>query len=540
MGRMPWLLALFALAVSLVAVVPLIYIIVRALSADPATWQRLWVGQMPDLLVQSAALLAGTIAFTLVVGIAAAWLVERTDLPGRGVWRVLLALPLAIPGYVAAICYIILLRRGGVVERLAMDLGGFARGEVPLPPLYNLGGAILIIGLVSYPYIYLPTAAALRAVDRSLEEAARMSGRSAWKTFRSVTLPLVLPAVAGGALLVGLYVLSDFGTVAMLRYRTFTTAIYNQFSGQIDRSGAAILSLVLVALALPLLFGEGWFSRRQRRLTADTAWRPRQLIQLGRWRWPALFVVTVVVMLALGFPLLVLGGLSIQGWLFPSEADRIWGINNEGILAFGLNSLVLSATAATLATLLAMGPLYLAVRFPSRFSTALLTLSRSPFALPGIIIGLAFVLLLNRWVPILYGTIFALVFAFIFRLLPQSLSTGESALRSVAPSLEQAARTMGASPARTFWRVTLPVAAPGIAASWALVFITAMKELPTAILLRPPGFDTLPVRIWAAASESVHTQAAPPAFLLILLTTLTLLPLMHSRLGIDRAMQDNL
>ena len=149
-------------------------------------------------------------------------------------------------------------------------------------------------------------------------------------------------------------------------------------------------------------------------------------------------------------------------------------------------------------------------------------------------------LLLNRWVPILYGTIFALVFAFIFRLLPQSLSTGESALRSVAPSLEQAARTMGASPARTFWRVTLPVAAPGIAASWALVFITAMKELPTAILLRPPGFDTLPVRIWAAASESVHTQAAPPAFLLILLTTLTLLPLMHSRLGIDRAMQDNL
>ena len=530
------MLALFALAVSLIAVVPLFYIVFRALSVDLATWQRLWVGQMPDLLVQSAALLVGTIAFTLVVGIAAAWLVERTDLPGRGVWRVLLALPLAIPGYVAAICYIILLRRGGVIERLAIDLGGFARGEVPLPPLYNLGGAILIIGLVSYPYIYLPTAAALRAVDRSLEEAAR----SAWNTFRQVTLPLVLPAIAGGALLVGLYVLSDFGTVAMLRYRTFTTAIYNQFSGQIDRSGAAILSLVLVALALPLLFGEGWFSRRQRRLTSDTAWRPRQLIRLGHWQWPAVAVLALIVLFALGFPLLVLGGLSLQGWLFPSEADRIWDINNEGILTFGLNSLLLSATAATLATMFAMAPLYLAVRFPSRFSTTLLILSRSPFALPGIIIGLAFVLLLNRWVPILYGTIFALVFAFIFRLLPQSLSTGESALRSVAPSLEQAARTMGASPARTFWRVTLPVAAPGIAASWALVFITAMKELPTAILLRPPGFDTLPVRIWAAASESVHTQAAPPAFLLILLTTLTLLPLMHTRLGIDRAMQDNI
>ena len=538
--KVPWLLALFALAVSLVAVVPLIYIIIRAVSADPATWARLWMGQMPDLLLRSAALLVGVIAFTLVIGITTAWLVERSDLPGRSIWRILLALPLAIPGYVAAICYIILLRRGGVVERLMIDYAGAARGELPLPPLYNLGGAILIIGLVTYPYIYLPTAAALRSVDRSLEEAARISGRSAWNTFRSVTLPLVLPAVAGGALLVGLYVLSDFGTVAMLRYRTFTTAIYNQFSGQIDRSGAAILSLVLIALALPLLFGEGWFSRRQRRLTSDTAWRPRQLAGLGKWRWPAIMLVTLIVLLSLGLPLLVLGGLTIQGWLFPTAADRIWGINNEGILVFGINSLVVATTAATVATLFAMGPLYLAVRFPSRQSRALLTLSRSPFALPGIIIGLAFVLLLNRWAPILYGTIFALVFAFVFRLLPQSLSTGESALRSVAPSLEEAARTMGVSPARTFWRVTMPVAAPGIAASWTLVFITAMKELPTAILLRPPGFDTLPVRIWAAASESVYTQAAPAAFLLIVLTTLTLLPLMHSRLGIDRAIQDNI
>jgi iron(III) transport system permease protein len=125
-------------------------------------------------------------------------------------------------------------------------------------------------------------------------------------------------------------------------------------------------------------------------------------------------------------------------------------------------------------------------------------------------------------------------------LLPQSLSTGEAALRSVSPELEEVARTMGEKPASVLWRITLPVAAPGLAASWALVFITAMKELPTAILLRPPGFDTLPVRIWAAASESVYTQAAPPAFLLILLTTLLLLPLLHSRLGIDRAIQEHL
>ncbi|MEJ5246435.1 MAG: iron ABC transporter permease [Caldilinea sp.] len=538
--KAPASLVLIASIVSLLAVTPLIYIVVRALAADAATWSRLWYGQMPTLLWQTATLLVGTIGFALVLGIGAAWLVERSDLPGRTVWRVLLALPLALPGYVAAITYIILLRRGGVVERFLIDFAGFARGEIPLPPLYNVWGAILIIGLVTYPYIYLPTAAALRSVDRSLEEAARMAGRNGWSVFRQITLPLVTPAVAGGALLVGLYVLSDFGTVAMLRYRTFTTAIYNQFTGQIDRSGAAILSVVLILLALPLLFGEGWFSRRQRRLTADTVWRPRQLVRLGRWRWLALPLVSLLALLSLGLPLLVLGGLSLQGWLFPTEADRIWGVNNEGILRFGLNSVLVATLAATFATALALGPLYLAVRFPSRISRIVLTLSRSPFALPGIIIGLAFVLLINRWAPFAYGTIFALVFAFTFRLLPQSLSTEESALRAVAPSLEEAARTMGVAPMRVFWRVTLPVAAPGILASWVLVFITAMKELPTAILLRPPGFDTLPVRIWAAASESVHTQAAPPAFLLIALTTLLLLPLMQNRLGIDKAIQDNL
>lgn len=538
--KAPASLVLIASIVSLLAVTPLIYIVVRGLAADAATWARLWYGQMPILLWQTATLLVGTIGFALLLGVGAAWLVERSDLPGRAVWRALLALPLALPGYVAAITYIILLRRGGVVERFLIDFAGFARGEVPLPSLYNVWGAILIIGLVTYPYIYLPTAAALRSVDRSLEEAARMAGRNGWSVFRQITLPLVTPAVAGGALLVGLYVLSDFGTVAMLRYRTFTTAIYNQFTGQIDRSGAAILSVVLILLALPLLFGEGWFSRRQRRLTADTVWRPRQLVRLGRWRWPALTLVSLLALLSLGLPLLVLGGLSLQGWLFPTEADRIWGVNNEGILRFGLNSVLVATLAATFATALALGPLYLAVRFPSRISRVVLTLSRSPFALPGIIIGLAFVLLINRWAPFAYGTIFALVFAFTFRLLPQSLSTEESALRAVAPSLEEAARTMGVAPIRVFWRVTLPVAAPGILASWVLVFITAMKELPTAILLRPPGFDTLPVRIWAAASESVHTQAAPPAFLLIALTTLLLLPLMQNRLGIDKAIQDNL
>ena len=529
-------LAIAALLVSLVAAVPLGYIVLRALSADPAIWGRLWLGQIPPLIASTVALVLSTIAFAGLLGVAAAWLVERTDLPGRGLWRVLLTLPLAIPAYVAAICWLILLRRGGLVDAAAMAWFGVERGALPLPSLYNLGGTTLVIGLCIFPYVFLPVSAALRSVDRSLEEAARMAGQRPWASFWRVTLPLVLPSVAAGALLVGLYAFSDFGTVAMLRYRTFTLAIYQQLGGQIDRSAAAILSLMLIAMALPLLFAEQRLARRDQRLARGRCWQPRRLLALGPWRWPMLAFLGLLVLLSLGLPLLVLGGLTLQGWLFPTSVDRIWSFNNAGVLRHSLNSLGLAIGAATAATLLACIPALQAIRSPSRLSGLLLLVSKSPFALPGVIIGLSFVLLLNRWLPFLYGTLAALLIGFVFRVLPQAVAANEAALRTVAPTLEQAARTLGCSAGQGFRRVTAPVAAPGLAAGWVLVFVTAMKELPTAMLLRPPGFDTLPVRIWAAASESVYTQAAPPAFALILLTMLTLIALNRRRAGLEKVL----
>jgi ABC-type Fe3+ transport system, permease component len=196
---------------------------------------------------------------------------------------------------------------------------------LPLPRIYNLTGATLVIGLSVFPYVYLPVAASLRSLDRTLEEAARISGHGPWQTFHCITLPLIAPAAAAGALLVSLYVLSDFGTVAMLRYRTFTVAIFQQFTGQIDRSGASILSFVLIGLTLPLLMGEAWASQRMRRTTRAAAWRPVQIVHLGRGRWLACAAVAILVLLSSGIPLLVLGGLSVQGIFFPTRVDQIWG-----------------------------------------------------------------------------------------------------------------------------------------------------------------------------------------------------------------------
>lgn len=529
-----------SLLIGLAAAAPLAYIAVRAFGGGLEVWQRLWTGQIPILVANTVALLLSAVIASTVLGVGLAWLVEGTDLPGKSTWRWVLALPLAVPAYVAAITHILLLRRGGMVDQFAISALGFERGEFPLPPIYSLMGATLAISLVVYPYVYLPVSGRLRAMNRSYLEAARVSGQSALGAFTRVALPLIMPAIAAGALLVALYVLSDFGTVAMMRYRTFTSAIFNQFGGQVDRAAAAALSLALVVLTLPVLWAEARMARRDRRLSGGSQWRPMQSrVRQAAWkRWLAFAIVLTVVLLALGLPLLVLGGLSVQALLFPTEADRIWSVGSEGVVRHGLNSLLVAFGAATLATLIAFAPAYLTSKDRGSFGKAVALLIKVPYALPGLIIGLAFVMMFNQFVPVIYGTVFALVAGFVLRLLPQSVSTGEVALGSVQPSVEQAARVMGCSGWRAFWRVTVPIAAPGVLASWALVFITAMKELPTAMMLRPPGFDTLAVRVWAAASESVYTQAAVPAFVLVMLTMIPLALVFRRGFGLSRAMAE--
>jgi iron(III) transport system permease protein len=340
--------------------------------------------------------------------------------------------------------------------------------------------------------------------------------------FAQVSLPLIGPAVGAGGLLVAMYVLSDFGTVALLRYRTFTTAIYNQFAGQIDREGAAILSLLLVALIVPVLVLERALNRRVRRASAGTQQRPPLRVALGRCRWPAFGLLSAVTAAALGFPLSVFLYLALRGAFAPTEIDRIWSVGADGVWVQAFNSLMVAGGAATLAVVLALAPAYLVVRYPSRWTRGLMAVSQTPYVLPGLVAGLGFVLLFNQGLPWIYGTVAALILGFAFRLLPQALTTVEAALRSVPAVTEQAGRVLGRTPLGVFRAITLPLATPGVAAGWALAFITAMKELPLAMLLRPPGFDVLAVRVWSASSESVYTQAAPPALLLV---ATTLVPL---------------
>jgi iron(III) transport system permease protein len=517
-----------ALLTALLVTIPIGYVLLRAGQGDSSVWARLWSGPIASLSFNTL-VLAMVVAFgTAVLGTLLAWLVERTTLPGRVVWRWLLALPLGVPPYVAAVCYITLLRPSGLLEDWLVAYGLTRQGTLPFRSIFGLGGSALVIILCTYPYVFLLVSAALRQGSHHFEELARVSGLSSWQRFRQVVLPLVRPSVGAGALLAVLYTLADFGVVALMRYQTFSTAIYIQFTGRLDRSGAAVLSLPLIALTLLVLAGEGYLNRKSN-VQIGRSWKPVLPSPLGRWRGIALVFVVGVCGLALVLPLGLLVMWTLQGLADQSELSRIYGTGRNAIFPAAWNSVWISALAATLTMLLALAPALLVVQLPGRVSRAVALFCQSGYALPGVVVALSLVLLINRSLPWLTGTVLAILAAYVIRFLPQGFQAAHTAARTISPGVAEAARTLGHAPRSTLWRVTLPLMMPGLASGWAMVFLTTMKELPATLLLRPAGFDTLPVRIWIPANEAVYTEAAPAALLLVLCALLPLALLLSRR-----------
>ncbi len=508
-GRPPSAPALgIAVATSALMALPLAYVLYRGATGGADTWQRLWSTRLPDLLQNTIQLSVSVALLTVVIGGGLAWLCVRTDLPLRGLWSWLLAVPLVVPPYVGAFVYIALLGPNGWLE-------DWTAGVLRFPGFYGYRGATLVLTLFTYPYVFLTASAALRSFNPSLTDAAAISGASGARRFLTVTVPLCRPALVAGAMLVVLYVLSDFGAVALLRENTFTLAIYRQLTGRFDRSAAAALSSILVLMTLVLLFAQTALQGRARYYQNATTWRPAPPIPLGAWRWPALAAVAVTLVLSLGFPIGALVYWSVQGLQDESTAAAIWRTSSGGLLSYTWNSLWSAGIAATVTAVLALALASLRVRHPGPLSALLEKTAQAGYALPGVVVALSVVFFLNNYIPALYGTVAAVIIAYVLRFYPQAYQSAHAAYLQVSPAVEEAARTMG----RPQWRATLetvvPLIAPGLLTGWALVFLTALKELPATLLLRPAGFDTLPVRIWIQSSEGVFTLAAPAALALI-------------------------
>lgn len=506
----------------MLAAIPVLYLVVRSATAGSQVWLSLLGNRVPSLLWSSAALAAAVTALAALIGVPLAFLVVRTDLPGRQWISWLGALPLVFPPYVGAFAYVTLLGPRGTLERLISRWTGVPGPELGLPSVYSLWGTTLVLALFTFPYIYLLTCAALRSFNQTLEDAARSAGLRPWQVFLEVTLPLLKPAIGAGALLVALYVLADFGAVAMLRYDTFTLAVFLQLRGRMDRSAAAALSVVLMVLAAFLLWAEERLESRGRVVQTDTSWRPGRPLALGRWRLPALAFVALVLGLALAVPA---GMLAIWTWngLNAGTTARLW--------TYAANSLTGSAAAATLGAVISFPLAYLAARHQSLASRIAYRLGYTGYGLPGVVVALACIYVFTTFLPQLYGTVWTLLTAYLIRYMPQSLGAQRAALLQISPTLEDAARSCGYAPPAVLARVTLPLSLPGILAGWSLVFLNCLKELPATLLLRPAGFDTLAVRVWIDASDGFYEAAGPAALALVLLGAVPLVLLLRWVLG---------
>ena len=513
--RPPLTLVLPSLAVGLLAVIPLVYLVVRAAGAPAGVDALLLRPRTIEILATTVLLGIAVAILSTAIGLPLAWLTTRTDLPGRRAWTVLAASPLAIPSYVTAFGFVAAFGPSGLLRTALAPLGV---GE--LPSVYGLPGTSLVLGLAAYPYVFLAARAAFLRTDPGLEEAARSLGDRPRSVFWRVTLPAIAPGLAAGVMLAVLYAISDFGAVALLGLDTLARAIYTQYRAAFDRSLAAALSLVLVLVALAILLAESRLRGEARfyRVGPGAA-RPAAPVRLGRWRWPATVLCGLLLAGAVALPVALLGISAARALGEGTPLDPVVRATLHSVSLAGLAALATAAVALPLAVL--------SVRYPGRLATLVERLAYVGFALPRISIALGLVFFGAQYARFLYQTTALVVVAYVILFLPTMLGATTSSLRQVTPQIEDAARSLGYGPRRVFTAVTLPLVSPGVLAGAALVFLLAMEELPATLILRPAGLDTLATLTWSAASQAFFGQAALSALLLVVAASLSLAILYH-------------
>jgi iron(III) transport system permease protein len=469
--------------------VPLGFVVTYTVLIGPAeAWDLLVRPRIGELLWNTGRLVVGCVAASLVVGVGCAWLVERTDVPWRRLWHGLLVAPLAIPAFVNSYSWISLTR----------DVQGY-------------WGALLIVTLSYYPLVYLPVVATLRGLDPALEETAYSLGHPRRLAFVRVVLPQLRPAMLGGGLLVGLHLLAEFGALQMLRFPTFTTAIYDQYRSSFNGAAANMIAGVLVVCCVLLLTAELRLRghRRYARVSHGAA-RPAERHHLRALRRPAALLLAGTVVLAVGVPT-----YSLVHWLSVGSSTAF---PLGDLAAAAGTSLALGAAAAGLTVLLALPVAWLAVRYRTAASTMIERSTYVANALPGIVVALALVTVSIRVVQPVYQTYLLLLVAYAIMFLPRAVVTVRAALEQAPVVLEDVAHSLGSGPLTTARRVTLPIIAPGLGAGSALVFLAVATELTATLMLAPIDTATLATRFWSASSSVAYGAAAPYALLMVLIS----------------------
>ncbi|WP_235557400.1 MULTISPECIES: iron ABC transporter permease [Microbacterium] len=439
-----------------------------------------------ELLLNTIGLVVVGVPLCVAVGVLAAWVVERTALPGRRVWAIALAAPLAMPAFVSSYGWV-----------------------SAVPSLGGLSGGLLVAVGAYYPLVYLPALAALRRLDPALEESARALGHGPVRTFLRVALPQLRIAILGGGLVVGLHLLAEYGAFALLRFDTFTTAIVSQFQSTFAGPAANALGVVLALLCLVLLVGEA-SARGSARYARIGRGAPRPAVphRLGWRAVPVALALTLVLALAVGVP-----GVSLVRWALRPEA---WAAGD--LLSTLGQTLMLSAGGAIAATIIALPGAWLAVRYPGRMSRVIEGAMYLASSLPTIIVALALVTVTLRVLPAVYQTPVTVISAYVIVFLPRALVSLRTGLAQVPRGLEEAARSLGRSSLGAKLTVTAPLMLSSFGAALALTGLGCANELTATLLLAPAGTSTLATQFWSATINADFASAAPYAILLIALS----------------------
>jgi iron(III) transport system permease protein len=499
-GRRSVALTVVATVIGVLLLLPLVAVISDAQSAGwPEFSFVLFRARSLTLLINTLALPLIVTPIAAFLGTAAAWFTERTELPGRRVWTVLVVLPIAMPDFIV----------------------GYAWHSIA-PTASPLGAAVLVMTLSSYPLIYLPVAAALRRSDPALEEAARSLGLSQTRTFFRVVLPSIRSAILGGCLIVVLVLVSEYGAFEIVRFQTFTTEVFTEF--QVNPAAAGALSIPLVLIGVLVVIGESLVPVPRSSSRPGMARAGRVPLGVRAVGVSAAFAALVALAVAVPVGALIYWMLSSQHTTLPAQAT---------VLQATLTTCEYCAGGALLAVLLALPIAILSAR---RRRGLPLVVERSTYltlALPGVVIALSLIFLALRFVFGLYETSWLVIIGYAIITFPLALSCVKTSVRQAPAELTAVGRSLGRSAPFVFLRVTLPLIAPGLVAGFCLVFLTASTELTATLVLQPPDTVTLSTQFWAFQSETAYGAAAPYGLVIILLSMVpgTLLAIWFDRLG---------
>jgi iron(III) transport system permease protein len=502
---------------------PVLVVAAHVLAPAGDVWSHLAATVLPRYIVNTLWLMLGVGAGVLIIGVSCAWLVAMCRFPGRSIFEWALLLPLAVPTYVIAYAYTDFLQFTGPVQTGLRDLFGWGRGDYWFPNIRSLAGAISLMTLVLYPYVYLLARAAFMEQSVCVLEVGRTLGRGPWRLFGSVAMPLARPAIAGGLALALMETLNDFGAVQFFGVDTFTTGIYRTWFNLGEPVAAAQLAAILLLFVFVLVLLERWSRGDARFFQTSARYRALPQFELHGMR-AALAIAACFAPLALGF--LIPAALLLH--MAITQGDPLWGTR---FLTYASNSLLLAAVTAALAVALALALAYGARVGRSTASTIAARIAGMGYAVPGSVIAVGVLIPLGfldstvneyayRWLGatpglLLTGTLVALVYAYLVRFMAVSLNAVDASLARVTPSMDGAARTLGHTPGQTLRRVHVPLTRASLLAAGILVFVDVVKELPATVILRPFDFDTLAVRAYELASDERLAQASTSALAIV-------------------------